>query len=163
PVLMTFPIMSSRIAMTAGSQVNCEPLLIIHFYCKGMDLQGLPLQAIVNYLRPYFQPGDLQFLQSEFDFATHAKINIHREKIHMVIFISMHSNEERGDLFAGQEGPEMKPRPIAVNMDCISPQSLLTNDTDICLQFFSLLFQSSMDRFLDGATLVLLTCGWLVK
>ncbi|KIK73079.1 hypothetical protein PAXRUDRAFT_179313, partial [Paxillus rubicundulus Ve08.2h10] len=81
----------------------------------------------------------------------------------VVIFISTHSNEERGDLFAGQEGPEMKPRPIAVNVDCVSPQSLLTNDADICLQFFSLLFQSEMDCFLDGATLVLLTCGWLVK
>ncbi|KIK73129.1 hypothetical protein PAXRUDRAFT_179197, partial [Paxillus rubicundulus Ve08.2h10] len=66
---------------------------------------------------------------------------------HVVIFISMHSNEERRDIFAGQEGPEMKPRPIAVNVD----------------RFFSLLFQSEMDHFLDGATLVLLTCGWLVK
>ncbi|KIK72689.1 hypothetical protein PAXRUDRAFT_21691 [Paxillus rubicundulus Ve08.2h10] len=59
--------MSSRIVTTAGSQ--------------EMDLQGLPPQAIANYLQPYFQPGDLQFLQSEFDFATHAKIDIHREKM----------------------------------------------------------------------------------
>ncbi|KIK73080.1 hypothetical protein PAXRUDRAFT_21251 [Paxillus rubicundulus Ve08.2h10] len=59
--------MSSRVATTAGSQ--------------GMDLQGSPPQAIADYLRPYFQPRDLQFLQSEFDFATHAKINIHREKM----------------------------------------------------------------------------------
>ncbi|KIK74787.1 hypothetical protein PAXRUDRAFT_126602, partial [Paxillus rubicundulus Ve08.2h10] len=147
PVLTTFPVMSSHITMTAGSQVNCEPLLIIHFYCNGMDLQGSPPQAIADYLWPYFQPGDLQFLQSEFTFATHAKINMHREKIHMVIFISMHSNEEHRDLFAGQKGPEIKLRPIAVNVD----------------RFFSLLFQSGMDHFLDGATLVLLTCGWLVK
>ncbi|KIK72147.1 hypothetical protein PAXRUDRAFT_181253, partial [Paxillus rubicundulus Ve08.2h10] len=68
---------------------------------------------------------------------------------HVVIFISTHSDEERRDLFAGQEGPEMKPRPIAVNVDRISPQSLLTNDADICLQFFLLLFQSGMDHFLD--------------
>ncbi|KIK72559.1 hypothetical protein PAXRUDRAFT_180446, partial [Paxillus rubicundulus Ve08.2h10] len=81
----------------------------------------------------------------------------------VVIFISTHSNEEHRDLFAGQGGPEMKPRPIAVNVDHISPRSLLTNDADICLQFFSLLFQSGMDCFLDRATLVLLTCGWLVK
>ncbi|KIK74774.1 hypothetical protein PAXRUDRAFT_19547 [Paxillus rubicundulus Ve08.2h10] len=47
----------------------------------GMDLQGLPPQAIADYLWPDFQPGDLQFLQSEFDFATRAKINIHREKM----------------------------------------------------------------------------------
>ncbi|KIK76380.1 hypothetical protein PAXRUDRAFT_170130, partial [Paxillus rubicundulus Ve08.2h10] len=66
---------------------------------------------------------------------------------HVVIFISTHSDEECSDLFAGQEGPETKPRPIAVNVDW----------------FFSLLFKSRMDCFLDGATLVLLTCGWLVK
>ncbi|KIK76243.1 hypothetical protein PAXRUDRAFT_170510, partial [Paxillus rubicundulus Ve08.2h10] len=155
-----FPVMNSHIEMTAGSQVNCELLLIIHFYCKGMDLQGSLPQAITDYLWLYFWPGDLQFLQSEFNFATHAKINMHREKMkllregicrvlpsHMVIFISMHSDEECGDLFAGQEGPETKPRTIAVNMD----------------HFFSLLFESRMDCFLDGATLVLLTCGWLVK
>ncbi|KIK78903.1 hypothetical protein PAXRUDRAFT_162779, partial [Paxillus rubicundulus Ve08.2h10] len=160
PVLTTFPIMSSCTATTAGSQVNCEPLLIINYYCKGMDLQGSLPQAITDYLWPYFQPGDLQFLQSEFDFATHAKIDMHREKmqllregIHgvllscMVIFISTDSNEECGDLFAGQEGPETKTRPIVVNVD----------------HFFLLLFQSGMDHFPDRATLVLLTCGWLVK
>ncbi|KIK72148.1 hypothetical protein PAXRUDRAFT_22338 [Paxillus rubicundulus Ve08.2h10] len=47
----------------------------------GMDLQGSPPQAIADYLRPYFQPRDLQFLQSEFDFATCAKIDMHREKM----------------------------------------------------------------------------------
>ncbi|KIK78498.1 hypothetical protein PAXRUDRAFT_163865, partial [Paxillus rubicundulus Ve08.2h10] len=81
PALMTFPIMSSHIVMTAGSQVNYKPLLIIRFYCKGMDLQGSPPQAIADYLWLYFQPGDLQFLQSDFDFATHAKIEMHREKM----------------------------------------------------------------------------------
>ncbi|KIK91096.1 hypothetical protein PAXRUDRAFT_150282, partial [Paxillus rubicundulus Ve08.2h10] len=61
---------------------------------------------------------------------------------HMVIFISTYSDEECGDLFAGQEGPQIKPRPVVVNVDHVSPQSLLTNNTDLCLQFFSLLFKS---------------------
>ncbi|KIK72139.1 hypothetical protein PAXRUDRAFT_22347 [Paxillus rubicundulus Ve08.2h10] len=55
--------------------------------------------------------------------------------------------EEQGDLFAGEEGPQTKPRPIAVEVD----------------QFFSLLFASRMDDLLKGAMVVLLTCGCLVK
>ncbi|KIK77957.1 hypothetical protein PAXRUDRAFT_165285, partial [Paxillus rubicundulus Ve08.2h10] len=64
----------------------------------------------------------------------------------VVIFISTHS-EEHSDLFAGEEGPQTKPRPVAVKVDC----------------FFSLLFASGMDHLLKGATVVLLTCGWLVE
>ncbi|KIK74711.1 hypothetical protein PAXRUDRAFT_174885 [Paxillus rubicundulus Ve08.2h10] len=78
PVLTAFPVMSSHIAMTAGSQVNCEPLLIIHFYLKGMDLQGCPPQAICEYLRPYFPPNALHFSELEFDFGTRAKIAEHK-------------------------------------------------------------------------------------
>ncbi|KIK76423.1 hypothetical protein PAXRUDRAFT_18232 [Paxillus rubicundulus Ve08.2h10] len=55
--------------------------------------------------------------------------------------------EEQGDLFAGEEGPQTKPRSIAVKVD----------------QFFSLLFASKMDDLLKGAMVVLLTCGWLVE
>ncbi|KIK77309.1 hypothetical protein PAXRUDRAFT_167299, partial [Paxillus rubicundulus Ve08.2h10] len=64
-----------------------------------------------------------------------------------VIFISTHSKEEHGDLFAGKEGTQTKPRPVAVKVD----------------HFFSLLFASGMDHLLKGATMVLLTCRWLVK
>ncbi|KIK76611.1 hypothetical protein PAXRUDRAFT_169372 [Paxillus rubicundulus Ve08.2h10] len=64
-----------------------------------------------------------------------------------MIFISTHSEEEQGDLFAGEEGPQTKPRPIAVKVD----------------QFFSLLFTSRMDDLLKGATVVLLTCRLLVE
>ncbi|KIK76634.1 hypothetical protein PAXRUDRAFT_18064 [Paxillus rubicundulus Ve08.2h10] len=55
--------------------------------------------------------------------------------------------EECGDLFAGEEGPQTKPRPIAVKVD----------------QIFSLLFMSGMDHLLKGAMVVLLACGWLVE
>ncbi|KIK72691.1 hypothetical protein PAXRUDRAFT_180108, partial [Paxillus rubicundulus Ve08.2h10] len=58
-----------------------------------------------------------------------------------------HSEEECGDLFAGEEGPQTKPRPVAVKVD----------------HFLSLLFTSGMDCLLKGATMVLLTCRWLVE
>ncbi|KIK75145.1 hypothetical protein PAXRUDRAFT_173604, partial [Paxillus rubicundulus Ve08.2h10] len=159
PVLTTFLVMSSCIVMTAGSQVNCGPLLIIHFYLKGMDLQGCPPQAICEYLWPYFPCNSLHFWESEFDFGTRAKISIseHRGKMEtmqegigsvpsgqVMIFISTHSEEEHGDLFASEEGPQTKPRPVAVKVDHIS-------------------FQIGMDHLLQGATAVLLTCGWPVK
>ncbi|KIK77700.1 hypothetical protein PAXRUDRAFT_17321 [Paxillus rubicundulus Ve08.2h10] len=127
PVLTAFPVMSSCIAMTAGSQ--------------EMDLQGCPPRAICEYLRPYFPPNALHFLELEWDFRTRAKIAEHKGKMETM------REEERGDLFAGEEGPQTKPRPIAVKVD----------------QFFSLLFTSGMDDLLKGATVVLLTCGWLVE
>ncbi|KIK73719.1 hypothetical protein PAXRUDRAFT_20559 [Paxillus rubicundulus Ve08.2h10] len=146
PVLTSFPVMSSRIAMTAGSQ--------------GMDLQGCPPRAICEYLRLYFPPNSLHFSELEFDFGTRAKITKHKGKMEtiregigsvpsgrVVIFISTHSKEEQGDLFAGEQGPQTKPRPIAVKVD----------------QFFSLLLTSGMDDLLKGATAVLLTCRWLVE
>ncbi|KIK76566.1 hypothetical protein PAXRUDRAFT_18105 [Paxillus rubicundulus Ve08.2h10] len=34
-----------------------------------------------------------------------------------MIFISTHSEEEHNDLFAGEEGPQTKPRPVAVKVD----------------------------------------------
>ncbi|KIK77883.1 hypothetical protein PAXRUDRAFT_165487, partial [Paxillus rubicundulus Ve08.2h10] len=61
PVLMTFPIMSSCIVTTAGSQVNCELLLIIHFYCKGMDFQGSPPQAIMTTFGCIPDPGTCNY------------------------------------------------------------------------------------------------------
>ncbi|KIK77176.1 hypothetical protein PAXRUDRAFT_167609, partial [Paxillus rubicundulus Ve08.2h10] len=151
PVLTTFPIMSSRIVMTAGSQVNCEPLLIIHFYLKGMDLQGCPPRAICEYLWLYFPPNALHFSELEFNFGTRAKIAKHKGKMEtivpsgqVVILISTHSEEERGDLFAGEEGPQTKPRPIAVKVDQV-------------------ILQIGMDNLLKGAMVMLLTCRLLVK
>ncbi|KIK75950.1 hypothetical protein PAXRUDRAFT_18555 [Paxillus rubicundulus Ve08.2h10] len=61
--------MSSRIAMTAGSQL------------KGMDLQGCPPRAICKYLRLYFPPNALHLLESDFKFRTRAKIAEHKGKM----------------------------------------------------------------------------------
>ncbi|KIK71801.1 hypothetical protein PAXRUDRAFT_181824, partial [Paxillus rubicundulus Ve08.2h10] len=92
------------------------------------------------YLWPYFPPNALHFSELEFNFGTRAKIAKYKGKMEtmqegigsvpsgrVVIFISTHSKEERGDLFAGEEGPQTKPRPIAVKVDQVSLQMSLTN------------------------------------
>ncbi|KIK80518.1 hypothetical protein PAXRUDRAFT_127548, partial [Paxillus rubicundulus Ve08.2h10] len=90
--------------------------------------------AICEYLQPYFPPNALHFWDSEFNFRTRAKISKHKGKMEtivpsgqVVIFIRTHSEEEQGDLFAGEEGPQTKPRPIAVKVDQVSLQMSLTN------------------------------------
>ncbi|KIK79185.1 hypothetical protein PAXRUDRAFT_161970, partial [Paxillus rubicundulus Ve08.2h10] len=113
-----------------------------------------------EYLQLYFPPNVLHFWELEFNFRTRAKIAKHKGKMEtmqegidsvpsgrVMIFISAHSKEEQGDLFAGEECPQTKPRPIAVKVD----------------QCFSLLFASRMDHLLKGAMVVLLTCAWLVR
>ncbi|KIK73588.1 hypothetical protein PAXRUDRAFT_178019, partial [Paxillus rubicundulus Ve08.2h10] len=52
-----------------------------------------------------------------------------------VIFISTHSKEERGDLFAGEEGHQKRPRPVAVKVDLVSLQMSLTNVANTPAQF----------------------------
>ncbi|KIK75284.1 hypothetical protein PAXRUDRAFT_19128 [Paxillus rubicundulus Ve08.2h10] len=106
----------------------------------GDGFARVPTSSHLEYLWPYFPPNALHFSELEFNFGTRAKIAEHKGKIETI-------EEEQGDLFAGEEGPQTKPRPIAVKVD----------------QFSSLLFTSGMDNLLKGATVVLLTCGWLVE
>ncbi|KIJ12242.1 hypothetical protein PAXINDRAFT_14866 [Paxillus involutus ATCC 200175] len=126
PVLPTFPILTSHFAMSAQSQVNGEPLLIVHLFCKGMESQGTPLEAIAKFLRPYFR-GQISDTHT-YDGDTH-------------------SEQRRGNLFAGQEGSARNPKPVAVEVD----------------KFFSMLLPSDFASLLKGATVVLLTCSWLVQ
>ncbi|KAF9225096.1 hypothetical protein BS17DRAFT_807496 [Gyrodon lividus] len=148
PVLPTYPVLSSHFAMSAQSQVN------------GTKSEGTPPDAIAKFLWPYFRSTDLQYIEQEFNFGTQAKYRTHicamlslRQQIHTIptgrvlLFISTHSKEQRGDLFAGQEGLVKNPKPVAVEVD----------------KFFRMLLAGDFASLLNGATIVLLTCGWLVQ
>ncbi|KAF9230158.1 hypothetical protein BU15DRAFT_69437 [Melanogaster broomeanus] len=160
PVLDSFPVLTSNHTLSAQSEVNSEPLLILHFFCKGMESRASPADLVNNLMQPYFSASTLQFLEVEFDFGTTEKVHEHAEKMEALrkeiravpagralIFISTHSEEQRGDLFAGHEGPESKPSPIAIEVD----------------KFFMFLLAGGLASHVKGATIVLMTCGWLVK
>ncbi|KIK80151.1 hypothetical protein PAXRUDRAFT_159406, partial [Paxillus rubicundulus Ve08.2h10] len=76
----------------------------------------------------------------------------------VLLFISTHSEQWRGDLFAGQEGSERNPKPVA-----IEKFTWICNEADHCLRFFSILLAGNFAFILNEAAVVLLTCGWLVQ
>ena len=110
--------------MSSRSEVNDDPLTIIHLYLAGMNPHGSPPRLIYESFRSYFRPNDLLFVELEFDAGTPAKEADHRLKMaslveqlrcahlaRVLIFITTHSDENRGDLFVGhcdhngREGP----------------------------------------------------------
>ncbi|KIJ15719.1 hypothetical protein PAXINDRAFT_155325 [Paxillus involutus ATCC 200175] len=139
PVLPTYPVLSSHFTMSSLSQVN------------GMESQGTPLEAVATFLRPYFHGTDLQYIKQEFDFGTQTKYWTHQIRAiptgQVLFFISTHSEQQRGNLFAGQEGSAKNLKPVAVEVN----------------KFFRMLLAGNFASLLNGATLVLLTCGWLVQ
>ncbi|KIJ10611.1 hypothetical protein PAXINDRAFT_16384 [Paxillus involutus ATCC 200175] len=62
----------------------------------------------------------------------------------ILLFVSIHSNEERGNLFIQQEDSTGKS--VVVDVEII----------------FDLLLGNDMGNVVRGATLVLLTCSWVV-
>ena len=59
--------------MSSRSEVNDDPLTIIHLYLAGMNPNGSPPHLIYESFRSYFRPNDLLFVELEFDAGTPAK------------------------------------------------------------------------------------------
>jgi len=92
--------------MSSHSEVDDDPLAIIHLYLAGMDLHGLPPHLVYESFHTYFRPGDLLFFELEFDAGTTAKEADHQSKMatlveqlwhtgsaHVLLFITTHSEE----------------------------------------------------------------------
>ena len=100
--------------MSSRSEINDDPLAIIHLHLAGMDPHGSPPRLIYESLRSYFRPNDLFFFELPFDAGTLTKEVNHQSKmvnlveqlrcarfVRILLFISTHSEEDRGDLFLG--------------------------------------------------------------
>ncbi|KIM60887.1 hypothetical protein SCLCIDRAFT_26244 [Scleroderma citrinum Foug A] len=135
------------------SQVRAESTLILHLACKGMDTTGcLPL-LLKTALEDYHTKDCLEYVQVTFDFGTDSKLSrwkmkraklgrelVARKFQHKIIFVTVHSEITRGDLFAGKnaQGGDMA---MEVN------------------EFMKCLFGLSLERVVYGSTLFMLTCG----
>jgi len=100
--------------MSSHSEVNDDPLAIIHLYLTGMDPHGSPPRLVYDSLCSYFRPDDLLFFELEFDAGTPSREANHRSKMaslvtqlrcaefsRVLLFITTHSEKNRGDLFVG--------------------------------------------------------------
>ncbi|KAG9312771.1 hypothetical protein JVU11DRAFT_7208 [Chiua virens] len=141
---------ASDCGASARRQIHDEEVLILHFYCKGMDPVGSPPSALEAMIGSYFPCGALQLRSIQFDLGTDRKVKAHNasmEKLaeelcsktvgRVVVFVTTHSDVESGNLFAGEFAPSAK-----------------------IPQLFHDLFGSSLKHIVRGGILVLLSCWW---
>ncbi|KAI5983213.1 hypothetical protein EDD15DRAFT_2376780 [Pisolithus albus] len=139
-----------------NSQVCAEPVIVLHFVCSGLSPLGSPAKLLEVVLEEYHADGTLQCEQIVFDFGTQkkfvrwsatanklAKSLISSPFTRKVLFISTHSDIERGDLFAGQ-GDDGTDQAMEVTT------------------FMTHLFTGGLEDVVFNATLFLLTCGPMV-
>ncbi|KIJ58340.1 hypothetical protein HYDPIDRAFT_34283 [Hydnomerulius pinastri MD-312] len=157
--LPTLPAVTSHYELSSCSEINDDPLLILHLFCKGVEPCGVA-GLVYNSISSYFDDTGLKFIELEFDFGTNAKVAAHRKKVEalvaglqmmkharVLVFITAHSEIDHGDLFAGHEGRACTPKPVVVEVP----------------MFFKVLFNGGIAPLLTGSMLFLMTCGPLVN
>ncbi|KAI5980961.1 hypothetical protein EDD15DRAFT_2204765 [Pisolithus albus] len=110
------PMVISGICERASkSQVCTESTLILHLICAGMESPGsLPL-LLKTAIQEYHTKDSLEFVETTFDFSTEKKLDRWKTKVaklgaklvqnfkHKIVFVTVHSEVTRGDLFAGKD------------------------------------------------------------
>ncbi|KIM50703.1 hypothetical protein SCLCIDRAFT_12301 [Scleroderma citrinum Foug A] len=158
PILLTNPHIQTHYGMSSHSEVNDDPLAIIHLYLASMDPCGSPPRLVYESFRSYFHPNDLLFFELKFDAGTSTKEANHLSKMaslverlwctesaHVLLFITTHSEEVRGNLFMGH--CDHGGGPVA----------------DEVTKFFKTILCGGITPFLCGGMVVLLTCSWVVQ
>jgi len=116
PVLPQPPQVHGRFELSPKSLVQAPITAVLHLRLKTLPSKG-PVNMLYDFLRPYFvRSGGLLTKDIPFDLGTEGKRNTYRKiateiakKVvamgpSTVIFaISTHADNDRGDLFAGQE------------------------------------------------------------
>ncbi|KAI6152610.1 hypothetical protein BKA82DRAFT_36011 [Pisolithus tinctorius] len=148
------PVIISGICERASkSQVCAESTLILELVCTGVEIQGL-LPSLLNMtIEEYHISNSLLYQKIIFDFGTDRKFSRWSTRIKKlgeklgtyafkckIIFVTVHSEVTRGDLFAGKgESGEDVAMEVGEFMKC--------------------LFTSPLQNMVYGSTLFMLTCG----
>ncbi|KIN93540.1 hypothetical protein M404DRAFT_36011 [Pisolithus tinctorius Marx 270] len=152
------PVIISGICERASkSQVCAESTLILELVCTGVEIQGL-LPSLLNMtIEEYHTSNSLLYQKIIFDFGTDRKFSRWSTRIKKlgeklgtyafkckIIFVTVHSEVTRGDLFAGKgESGEDVAMEVGEFMKC--------------------LFTSPLQNMVYGSTLFMLTCGPVVS
>ncbi|KAI6023249.1 hypothetical protein PISMIDRAFT_114950 [Pisolithus microcarpus 441] len=154
PVLSTPPIIPRGFQHAMTSQVAPLPTALVHLHLEGLHQDiGHPQVAMLHsFLQPYFPKGDYNFSQLPFNLATPKPMEAYeKEASHLantlcaysrvVLFLTTHSDEDRGDLFVGY----INNKPVASK----------------ALQFLQLLLDP-LSKVVDRADIVFYVCGSVV-
>ncbi|KAI6148788.1 hypothetical protein BKA82DRAFT_4014739 [Pisolithus tinctorius] len=154
------PVIISGICERASkSQVCAESTLILELVCTGVEIQGSLPSLLNTTIEEYHTSDSLLYQKVIFDFGTDRKFSRWSMRIkklgeklgayafkRKIIFITVHSEVTRGDLFAGK-GESGEDVAMEVGE----------------FQFMKCLFTSPLQNMVYGSTLFMLTCGPVVS
>ncbi|KAI6004868.1 hypothetical protein EDD15DRAFT_2191626 [Pisolithus albus] len=138
------------------TQVCAESILILHLVCVGMERRGSLPKLLYTSLEDYHTQDSLVYEEVFFDFGTDEKLVRWSKKASLlgarlaernfgrkIIFVTVHSEVNRGNLFAGKD----------------------RNGNDVAMEvadFVNCLFNPPLDKVVYASTLFMLTCGHVV-
>ncbi|KAI6006968.1 hypothetical protein EDD15DRAFT_2358037 [Pisolithus albus] len=138
------------------AQVCAESILILHLTCVGMEVCGSLPKLVHTTLEEYHTADSLTYEEVTFDFGTERKLDHWTKRVEVlrarlegrkfgrkIIFVTVHSEVSRGDLFAGKD-----------------------KDGDVAMMvedFMDYLFIPPLNEVVRGSTLFMLTCGHVVR
>ena len=134
-----------HIQMTSQSQVNMDNLLMLHFILQSIEGMGSPAHLLYQYMQGFIHPSHVV-----------AKCLSSIETRHVVIFITNHSDENRGDLF-------VSPGSCATVIEVSYGQS--EGHIEHMPPVYGCPFTNAFATFLHGkeVTLWMMSCGALVS
>lgn len=108
------PRVHGRFELSPKSFVHAPVTAIIHLRLKTLPAQG-PINMLYDFLKPYFvNTGGLLMTDVQFDLGTEGKMKTYTKKAteiakkilaigpsRVIFAISTHTDDDRGDLFAG--------------------------------------------------------------
>ncbi|KAG1761107.1 hypothetical protein EDD22DRAFT_954347 [Suillus occidentalis] len=169
PALEVPTIVNAHVKLTSRSEICTAPILIINFILNGVDPSRSPARMMQALLQSYIPTEDLHYHEVLFDFGTDKKCRKHEKSMvklmnevgrtefdHVEVFVLMHSETTRGDIWGGHESAVSvgkgkikvaKPMPVAYTVD----------------DFFAGIFVAGLEEILKGTTLWMLVCGHMVR
>ncbi|KAG2087685.1 uncharacterized protein F5147DRAFT_781214 [Suillus discolor] len=119
PVLPGFLQLKGKYELASSSILAATPLAVVHFILGGKDRIPTPVPLLSHYLDKFYPSGGFLYIEILFDVASYQQIdNYTRDQVRTVseltshlgstgrifAFLSNHSEEDSGWLFAGKEG-----------------------------------------------------------
>ncbi|KAI6039498.1 hypothetical protein EDC04DRAFT_2603159 [Pisolithus marmoratus] len=112
PVLSEPPVITGGFQHAINSQVAPHSTALIHLHLENLMVGHTQVNMIHSLLQPYFPKRRYQFSQLPFNLTTQESMDAYQSAAcvlakslssyqSVILFLTTHSDEERGDLFAG--------------------------------------------------------------
>ncbi|KAI6101784.1 hypothetical protein F5141DRAFT_1065758 [Pisolithus sp. B1] len=154
PALSTPPIIPGGFHHAMTSQAAPHPTALLHLHLEGLaqDIGHSQVAMLHSFLQAYFPQGDYNFSQLSFNLGAPESMDAYDKAAsdlantlsaysRVVLFLTTHSDEDRGDLFTGY----INKKPVAYKV----------------LPFLQLLLKS-LSKIINGADIIFYVCGSVV-